>query len=103
MYKQLLENESESIITLTMNVDGIQPNKGSDQSIWPVLLVINEIERKRRYSLENTIIAGMWPGPSKPSRTQMCIFLKKIVLELALEQGHLFQLFSPDNSDYRDP
>ncbi|CAF4002871.1 unnamed protein product, partial [Rotaria sordida] len=31
MYNGLIKNESESFITLTMNVDGIQPNKGSDK------------------------------------------------------------------------
>ena len=30
-----------------MNVDGIPPNKGSDQSLWPILFVINEINRKK--------------------------------------------------------
>lgn len=101
MYKKLLEKESDSFVTLTMNVDGIQPNKGSDQSIWPVLLIINEIKRKQRYSLENTIIAGIWPGPSKPSRTQMSVFLTKIVSELQdLEKGNLFEVYSPEHAHH---
>ncbi|CAF2953832.1 unnamed protein product [Rotaria sp. Silwood2] len=74
VYARLIEDDLGPFITLTMNVDGIQPNKGSDQSIWPVLFVINEIKRKKRYSPENTIIAGMWPGPSKPSRTEIFFF-----------------------------
>lgn len=99
-YKTLIQNESESFITLTMNVDGVQPNKGSDQSIWPVLLVVNEVNLKKRYSLENVIIAGIWPGPSKPSRTQMSLLFKYIVLELQeLEKGHVFELYSSDQ-DY---
>jgi len=101
MYKNLIKNESEPFITLTMNVDGIQPNKGSDQTIWPVLLVINEIKKKKRFSLENLIVAGVWPGPSKPSRIEMSLFFKNIVSELQeLEQGYLFQLYSPEHDDY---
>jgi hypothetical protein len=101
VYKRLIENEAGSFITLTMNVDGVQPNKGSDQSLWPVLLVINEIKRKKRFSLENLIIAGMWPGPSKPSRSQMSLFFKNIVSELQeLEQGQLFKLYSPEHDDH---
>lgn len=48
VYQKLVGTESERFITLTMNVDSIQPNKGSDQSIWPVLLIINEINRKKK-------------------------------------------------------
>ena len=49
MYKSLMATESERFLTLSMNVDGIQPNKGSDQSLWPILMVINEIDRKKRF------------------------------------------------------
>ncbi|CAF1241589.1 unnamed protein product [Adineta steineri] len=103
VYKNLLEKESGPFITLTMNVDGVQPNKGSDQSLWPALFVVNEIKRKKRYSPENVIIGGMWPGPSKPSRAQMSLFFKNIVLELQnLEKGQLFQLYSAEQDDHFD-
>ncbi|CAF4840678.1 unnamed protein product [Rotaria sp. Silwood1] len=87
-YRNQLKQETDLFITLTMNVDGVQPNKGSDSSIWPVLIVVNEIRRRKRYSLENVILAGVWPGPKKPSRDDMAIFLKGIVNELkCLEAG----------------
>ena len=99
--KTLIQNELEPFITLTMNVDGIQSNKGSDQNIWPVLLIINEINFKKRYSLENVIIAGIRRGPSKSSRIQMSLLFKHIVFELQeLEKGHLFELYSPDQDNY---
>jgi hypothetical protein len=75
-YHDRLNQETDRLITLTMNIDGVQPNKGSDNSIWPVLMVINEIRRKKRFSLENLIIAGVWPGPKKPSRDDMAVFLR---------------------------
>jgi hypothetical protein len=101
VYQKLIENGSGPFITLTMNIDGIQPNKGSDQNLWPILLVVNEINRKKRFSLQNLIIAGMWPGPSKPSRSQMALFLNNSVSELQkLEQGQLFELYSPEHNDH---
>ena len=51
------------------------PIKVSDQSLWPVLLVVNEIARRKRFSLENLILGGMWPGPTKPSAfTDVLVF-----------------------------
>lgn len=103
MYTRLATNEPCLFITLTLNVDGIQPNKGSDQSIWPVLLVINEIKRKKRYSLENLIIAGMWPGPTKPSRTEMFLFFQNIISQLQeLERGQLYELYSTEHGCRRE-
>ena len=81
-YQTLIQNKLESFIILTMNVDGIQPNKGSDQNIWPALLAKNKINLKKRYSPENVIIAGIWFGLSKPSRIQMSLLFKYIVFEL---------------------
>ena len=42
-----------------MNNDGVQPNKETDNSIWPVLMMVNEIHRQKRYSLDNVILAGV--------------------------------------------
>ena len=39
LYSNLLANESGPFITLTMNVDGIQPNKGSDQTLVSFLII----------------------------------------------------------------
>ena len=41
-----------------------------------VLLVVNEVRRKKGYSLENAILAGVWAGPKKPSRDEMAIFIR---------------------------
>ena len=99
-YRRIIEKEGEPFITMTMNLDGIQPNKGSDLSLWPVLFVINEIKKKKRYSLENAVIGAMWPGPSKPSRDQLNLIFAKIVSELRdLEDGHQFELYSSDQQD----
>jgi hypothetical protein len=94
-YWDRLKQETVHFITLTMNIDGVQPNKGSDNSIWPVLMVVNEIRRKKRFSLENLILAGVWPGPKKPSRDDMAIFLRsRTSVNLSRISTNLFYLFS---------
>jgi hypothetical protein len=62
---------------------------------WPVFLVINEIEKSKRFALENLIVAGVWSGPSKPSREDMFLLFTDIMEQLKiLEQGKLFRLYS---------
>ena len=95
----LLAEEGNNFITLTMNIDGVCPNRDSTLSIWPIFLVINEIRRSKRFALENLVIAGIWPGPSKPSREQMFTFFVDVVQELrVLEEGREFEMFSPCGS-----
>lgn len=97
-YRRLcLSEHKNEFITLTLNVDGVAPHGGSDLSIWPIFLVINEIEKSKRFALENMIVAGVWPGPSKPSREQMFILFSDIVKQLKeLENGRLFGIRSSD-------
>lgn len=100
VYQSLLATVPNKFLSLSMNVDGIQPNKGSEHSLWPILMVINEIPWRKRFCLHNLIIAGMWPGPSKPSRKQMSLFFENIVKELViLEQGRRFQLYSTTDDE----
>lgn len=91
VYRRLQDSCSDSFITLSMNIDGIQPNKGSKTSIWPIILIVNELPMRRRFSPENLILAGVWPGPKKPSRSQMTFFLSPLIAELVrLENGEVF-------------
>lgn len=98
-YCKLLNEEDEPFLTLTLSTDGIQPHKSADKSIWPVTLIINEIKRKKRFCYQNLILAGVWPGPTKPKRFEMFAFLETIVLQLKeLEKGFLFECRSDSNS-----
>ena len=86
---------ADSMLTLTMNIDGIQPSKGSQSTIWPIILVINELPLNVRFALENIILAGFWPGPSKPSRDEIKHLFRPLVDELLLlEAGHPFRLLN---------
>lgn len=83
---------SNAFVTLTMNIDGVQFSKGSQSTIWPILLVINELPAKIRFDVENLILAGVWPGPSKPSRDQIRLLYNPLMDELRyLENGHVFE------------
>lgn len=99
VHRKLQSEIQDPFITLTLNADGIQPHKSSTQTIWPILLVINEIPLKRRFSIENIVLAGVWPGPSKPTRNDMSLFLRPLVNELLiLEQGENFDFYNEDNN-----
>lgn len=45
-------------LTFTLNTDGISLSKKSNMSIWPIILVINELPLSNRFCIENTIISG---------------------------------------------
>jgi hypothetical protein len=92
-YRDLLNIESEPFITLSMNVDGIQPNKGTNKSIWPSLMVCNELPLKERYKIDNLIVSGIWSGPKKPNRETMSLFYEQTVEELVhLEEESYFEV-----------
>ena len=44
--------------TMQLNTDGISVSDSSNLSIWPVYLVVNEIEHEERFCFENIAIAG---------------------------------------------
>jgi len=54
-------------ISFFMYFDGVALFKSSSFSIWPVYLTINELKYELRTKKENTIIAGIWFGKSKPN------------------------------------
>ncbi|CAF5174908.1 unnamed protein product, partial [Rotaria magnacalcarata] len=80
LHQKLQSQIQESFLTLTLNVDGIQSNKGSQKTIRPILLVINELPLKTRFGIENIILAGVWPE------------------FVTLEQGAEFQYQDDNNS-----
>lgn len=95
VYQRISQEErDDDFITLTLNVDGVSPHRGSDLSVWPAFLVINEIDKRKRFSLENVILAAVWPGPGKPSREQTYLLFDHVVEQLKeLEKGKVFEVF----------
>lgn len=89
----------DAILTLTMNIDGVQMSKGSQSSIWPILLVVNELPPDVRFDIRNIVLAGVWPGPSKPTRDQIKLLYRPLIDELLrLEGGHSFTLSEDRNA-----
>ena len=67
-----------------INIDGIAMCEKSTLSIWPVYLVINEIEIESRFHIDNIILAGLCVGLTKPSIDDFFIPIKKELLNLSL-------------------
>jgi hypothetical protein len=91
IYKQLLESEDgvlfkhKKAISLIMNSDGISSFKKSKLTIWPVWININELPLSKRFSIDNTILAGLSIGEEKPNTDH---FFNPIVIQLKkLELG----------------
>ncbi|RNA29376.1 hypothetical protein BpHYR1_028554 [Brachionus plicatilis] len=71
--------------TLTLNSDGIKLSDKSNMSIWPVILIINELPLETRFLIENTIIAGVILSDGTPN---LDIVLKIVQKQLVnLENG----------------
>ena len=99
VHQKLQHEIQQPFLSITVNVDGVQPRKGSQQAIWPILIIINEIPLKKRYATENIILAGVWPRPSKPTRTEMSQFFRPVVEELiTLERGVTFSFHHDDGN-----
>ncbi|CAF1341599.1 unnamed protein product [Rotaria sp. Silwood1] len=93
IYESVRADNPGEILSLTINIDGVQPSKGCQTTIWPILLVINEIPPNLRFKLENVVLAAVWPGPSKPSRDEVRLLFRPAIDELIhLENGHPFHL-----------
>ena len=51
---------------LILNSDGAPIFKSASHSIWPVYLSVTSFPPKVRMNARNSILAGVWFGPSKP-------------------------------------
>ena len=64
LYRNFLKSKFGSLInkreafTLLLNTDGISLCDKSNLSLWPVFIVINELDKNIRFCVENVIIAG---------------------------------------------
>lgn len=70
IYQQQVDNgflANRNNLSFFMYFDGISLFKSSTFSIWPVYFTINELKYKLRTKKENTVLAGIWFGKSKPN------------------------------------
>ena len=67
-------------IALALNIDWFNPYEHSKYSIGAIYFTILNLPQAERYKIENTIVAGLMPGPNEPKRINP--FLKPIVDDL---------------------
>lgn len=80
MYKKITGNvEAERIVTLTINLYGIQPIKSKRKTLRPILGIINELHPSKRFESYNKIFAALWYDKKQP---EMRIFFKVLCDEI---------------------
>jgi len=94
VYKDQLQNgflNNQNQISFMWYSDGISIYKSSLFSIWPIYLVINELNYKLRTQRQNILLAGIWFVKKKPNPN---IFLRPLhdELEKFKSDGQVFQL-----------
>ena len=62
--KSLPLQERSTYLTCILNTDGALRFESSSYSIWPVYLIVNELQVQIR--LNNAILCGIWFGKNKP-------------------------------------
>lgn len=50
--------DDKEAFTFLINTDGVKMAESSTLSMWPVFLAINEISIKKRFCIDNVIVAG---------------------------------------------
>ena len=87
---------NQNCFSFTLNTDGLQIFKNNSKDCWPFFLAINELKIKKRYSIANIILAGLWVGTSKINNF---VVMNDLMKEIAdLEKGilineNLFQFY----------
>ncbi|CAF0821714.1 unnamed protein product [Brachionus calyciflorus] len=85
IYRKIKNIEKCKFFTFLLNTDGVQMCSKSDLSVWPIILVINEIPINQRFNFDNVIIAGLCVSFGKPT---LGFLLNSIKNELLiLEKG----------------
>jgi Protein of unknown function (DUF1258) len=89
-YGEILGEIENDSFTMLMNSDGVcTPNK--NLSLWPFVLMLNELPIHERRYLENITIAGIIPTSKKPTNSAFQTCLDLIYQQLIqLESGQEF-------------
>jgi len=93
IYQEQMENgflRNPNNISFMWYTDGLSLFKSSQFSIWPMFLVVNELNYKARTSRENVILAGLWFGREKPNPN---LFMGPLHSDMSVleNEGHLFE------------
>lgn len=94
LYKNLVsKNPTKNLITLVLNTDGARIHKSPKKcSLWPIQMVINELDEHVRFKEENLIVTGFWYGGDP----DMNIFLNPLIKELKELDANNFEINVPN-------
>lgn len=69
-------------VLLAFSTDGTNPFKGmgTDYSMWPFIFEVLNLPESMRYQANHMLLAGIVPGPKKPS--SLNVYLEHVVQEL---------------------
>ena len=67
IHKEFISNYTENDISVCFNTDGVEFLSTSSESMWVMLMTVNEIPFKFRKLLNNLIILGVYCGTKKPA------------------------------------
>lgn len=70
-------NGSDYFLTYNFNTDGMPIFNSSKRSIWPLLLILNELPPSLRF--KHVLLCALWIGNKEPTPTMMNTFLKQFV------------------------
>jgi Protein of unknown function (DUF1258) len=68
-------------LTFMLYTDGAQIFKSCKNSVWPILLVINELPYHLRFLPQNIIFAGLWWNKGKPNFN---LFMEPLIEQLKI-------------------
>lgn len=80
LYKKIkTKNNTDAIISLTINTDGVNVYKSKRKSsLWPLQMIVNELPIDVRFKSKNIILCGIWYGTDP----DMKMFFKPFIDEL---------------------
>ena len=65
--------------SITFNTDGVNVFNTSQKSLWPILVILNDLPPHLRFLKKNCVVAGLWLSNHKPI---MKLFLQPFIDEL---------------------
>lgn len=62
-YYKSVKQKIPDLLSLTFNTDGVKIfNSRKKSSLWPLLMVVNEVPKEHRFKRENMVVGGLWYG-----------------------------------------
>jgi hypothetical protein len=78
VHRKILKKNKKPFISLTLNTDGIQIFKSSGQSLWPIILSVNNLPLHKRFRQDNLIVCGFHMS----NKVTMASFLESLIMEV---------------------